>query len=100
MLSHLTGIRPEVPESDRAKLEAEVGVLLNALVAHGQHLGPAPPVIKLFQIMASISKEISFPLVIHPSYHVTEGFGCPYARHRSVAGAPRLRYISVEGQKT
>ena len=44
VLSHLTGIRPEVLESDRAKPETEVGVLLNALVAHGQHLGPAPPV--------------------------------------------------------
>ena len=29
------------------------------------------------------------------AYHVTEGFGCPYARHLSVAGAPRLRYISA-----
>ena len=54
MLSHLTGIRAEVLESDRAKLETEVGVLLNALVAHGQHLGPAPPVIELLQIRVAL----------------------------------------------
>ena len=49
--------------------------------------------LKLWNIFLGYVENYPFFIV---TYHVTEGFGCPYARHRSVAGAPRLRYISAE----
>ena len=78
MLSHLTGIRAQVLESDRAKLETEVGVLLNTLVAHGQHFGPSPPEIKLVQITWIFQLEYRLSLdnwkyqklIINPKRHV------------------------------